>query len=161
MRGMITIRPVVACAGMLLAAWSAPVLAQAQYGYGYQQAESASDALERNVRTLATDPKDFNALIAAGKAAIQIGDPQAAAGFFAHSLSGLFVAQRGFVRSRRAQSIVHVDDLQDPGEYGDVRSHEAVGVSRAVGVLVMVANNWQHRTQGVQGLANVFTRNGM
>ena len=85
MRGMITIRPVVACAGMLLAAWSAPALAQAQYGYGYQQAESASDALERNVRTLATDPKDFNALIAAGKAAIQIGDPQAAAGFFARA----------------------------------------------------------------------------
>jgi hypothetical protein len=44
--------------------------------------ESAADALARNVRTLATNPKDFNALIAAGKAALKLGDTQAAAGFF-------------------------------------------------------------------------------
>ena len=86
MRGLFIIRPMFACAGMLLAASAAPALAQAQYGYGYQQAvESPSDALERNVRTLASDPKDFTALIAAGKAAIQIGDPTAAAGFFARA----------------------------------------------------------------------------
>ena len=52
MRGLFTIRPMFACAGMLIAASAAPALAQAQYGYGYQQAvESPSDALERNVRT--------------------------------------------------------------------------------------------------------------
>ncbi|HEX2803621.1 MAG TPA: hypothetical protein VHN55_06530 [Sphingomicrobium sp.] len=45
-------------------------------------AESAGDALARNVRTLAESPRDFNALVAAGKAALQLGDAQAAAGFF-------------------------------------------------------------------------------
>ena len=45
-------------------------------------AENASDALARNVRTLADDPKNFAALVAAGKAALDLGDAQAAAGFF-------------------------------------------------------------------------------
>lgn len=45
-------------------------------------AESAGDALARNVRRLADSPRDFNALVAAGKAALQLGDTQAAAGFF-------------------------------------------------------------------------------
>lgn len=44
--------------------------------------ESAGDALARNVRTLADDPKNFQALVAAGKAALDLGDAQAAAGFF-------------------------------------------------------------------------------
>jgi Flp pilus assembly protein TadD len=85
MQGIFTIRPVIACASLVLVASATPAFAQAQYGYGYQQAESPTDALERNVRTLASDPKDFTALIAAGKAAIQIGDPTAAAGFFARA----------------------------------------------------------------------------
>ena len=85
MRGLFTIRPIFACAGLLFAASAAPAIAQVQYGYGYQQAESPSDVLERNVRTLASDPKDFSALIAAGDAALQIGDPTAAAGFFARA----------------------------------------------------------------------------
>ena len=45
-------------------------------------AESPGDALARNVRTLADDPKNFQALVAAGKAALGLGDAQAAAGFF-------------------------------------------------------------------------------
>lgn len=45
-------------------------------------AESAADALARNVRILADSPRDFNALVGAGKAALQLGDTQAAAGFF-------------------------------------------------------------------------------
>jgi len=45
-------------------------------------AESASDALARNVHILAESPKNFAALVAAGKAALQLGDPQSAAGFF-------------------------------------------------------------------------------
>jgi Flp pilus assembly protein TadD len=62
-----------------------PVAAQAPYSSGYQQAESPSDALVRNVRTLASDPKDFGSLIGAGKAALDLGDAQAAAGFFARA----------------------------------------------------------------------------
>ena len=49
---------------------------------GFCQAENPSDALARNVRTLADHPKDFSALIAAGKAALRLGETQAAAGFF-------------------------------------------------------------------------------
>lgn len=45
-------------------------------------AESPADSLSRNIRTLADHPKDFNALIAAGRAALRLGDAQAAAGFF-------------------------------------------------------------------------------
>ena len=42
----------------------------------------AAATLARHLRTLATDPKDFNALIGAGNAALDLGDTQAAAGFF-------------------------------------------------------------------------------
>jgi Flp pilus assembly protein TadD len=45
-------------------------------------AESAADALARNVKILADSPRDFDALVAAGKAALRLGDTQAAAGFF-------------------------------------------------------------------------------
>ncbi len=61
-----------------LAAIPAQAFAQAAPVY----AESAADSLARNVRTLADNPKDFPALVAAGKAALQLGDAQAAAGFF-------------------------------------------------------------------------------
>ena len=45
-------------------------------------AESPADALARNIRILAESPKNFTALLSAGKAALQLGDAQAAAGFF-------------------------------------------------------------------------------
>lgn len=45
-------------------------------------AESPEDALSRNVRILADSPRNFNALVGAGKAALDLGDAQAAAGFF-------------------------------------------------------------------------------
>jgi len=47
--------------------------------------ESPAAALARYVRTLASDPKDFDTLIGAGKAALELGDAQAAAGFFARA----------------------------------------------------------------------------
>lgn len=60
----------------------APVAAQGGYAvYG----ETAAAALARHVRVLASDPKDFSALIGAGKAALDLGDTQAAAGFFARA----------------------------------------------------------------------------
>jgi Flp pilus assembly protein TadD len=68
------------CVGALLTA--APIAAQTSYG-GY--AETSSAALVRYIHMLASDPKDFNALIGAGKASLEIGDPQAAAGFFARA----------------------------------------------------------------------------
>jgi Flp pilus assembly protein TadD len=87
MRGVSRVRLLFACAGALT--FAAPALAAADgqplYGYGYAQAESPASALANYLRTLASDPKNFGALIGAGKAAIAIGDAQAAAGFFARA----------------------------------------------------------------------------
>jgi len=44
--------------------------------------ETPGAALARQMRVLATSPRDFNALIGAGHAALDLGDVQAAAGFF-------------------------------------------------------------------------------
>ena len=46
-------------------------------------AETPGTALSRYIRVLAGSPRDFNALVGAGRAALELGDVQAAAGFFA------------------------------------------------------------------------------
>jgi Flp pilus assembly protein TadD len=61
---------------------ASPVAAQGSYS---PYDESPTSALGRYVRTLASDPKDFEALIGAGKSALELGDVQAAAGFFARA----------------------------------------------------------------------------
>jgi Flp pilus assembly protein TadD len=61
---------------------SAPASAQTSYS---PYAETAAGALARYVRTLASNPTDFSALIGAGRAALALGDTQAAAGFFARA----------------------------------------------------------------------------
>lgn len=48
----------------------------------YAGVESPDAALARNLRILAVDPRNFQALNAAGRAALETGDTQAAAGFF-------------------------------------------------------------------------------
>jgi tetratricopeptide (TPR) repeat protein len=53
-----------------------PALAQAGYP------ESATDTLARNVKVLGSSPRNFDALIGAGRAALALGDTMAAAGFF-------------------------------------------------------------------------------
>ena len=79
MRGSVKTR----LATALLAA-SLASMASAQGSYSPYN-ESPATALARYVRTLATDPKDFETLIGAGKAALEMGDAQAAAGFFARA----------------------------------------------------------------------------
>jgi Flp pilus assembly protein TadD len=71
-----------ACAGGLAAVVAVPVSAQGSYS---PYNESAAAALARYVRALAEDPKDFQSLIGAGRAALELGDTQAAAGFFARA----------------------------------------------------------------------------
>ena len=56
--------------------------AYAQSGAIPTYAESPEDALARNVRLLAQSPRNFQALIAAGRAALATGDTQAAVGFY-------------------------------------------------------------------------------
>ena len=82
MRGLIQIRlsgAILACACALAAA-----SASAQGSYSPYD-ESPATALARYVRTLASQPNDFESLIGAGKAALEMGDAQAAAGFFARA----------------------------------------------------------------------------
>jgi hypothetical protein len=80
MRGIVKLRLLFACAGALSIA--VPAAAQTSVS---AYAETPSAALVRHIHTLASDPKDFGALIGAGKASLDIGDPQAAAGFFARA----------------------------------------------------------------------------
>jgi Flp pilus assembly protein TadD/cell division septation protein DedD len=77
---MICARATLLLSGIGLALAAIPAATSAQTVAVY--AESAGDALARNVRTLADRPKDFDALVAAGKASLKLGDSQSAAGFF-------------------------------------------------------------------------------
>src|SRR5690349_15190247 len=85
MRGLSHFRLVgalLACAGGVAAVMAVPAAAQGSYS---PYNETAAAALARYVRALADDPKDFNSLIGAGRAALELGDTQAAAGFFARA----------------------------------------------------------------------------
>lgn len=84
MRGSVKIRLAQGrLVGALLACALAGV-ASAQGSYSPYD-ESPATALSRYVRTLASDPKDFETLIGAGRAALEMGDTNAAAGFFARA----------------------------------------------------------------------------
>ena len=82
MRGLVKFRLAGALVACACALGSATVQAQGSYS---PYDESPAAALARYVRTLASDPKDFQTLIGAGKAALELGDPQAAGGFFARA----------------------------------------------------------------------------
>nr|NUR38052.1 hypothetical protein [Sphingomonas sp.] len=82
MRGLLHFRLAGALAACACALAAAPVSAQGSYS---PYNESPAAALARYVRTLASDPKDFDSLIGAGKAALALDDTQAAAGFFARA----------------------------------------------------------------------------
>jgi Flp pilus assembly protein TadD len=62
---------------------AAPASAQAATGGAFT--ERPDDALSRNLRALAADPKSVGALMGAGKAALELGDAQAALTFFARA----------------------------------------------------------------------------
>lgn len=82
MRGSVSFGLAGALVACACAIGGAPALAQGSYS---QFDESPTSALARYVRSLASDPKDFKSLIGAGKAALALGDTQAAAGFFARA----------------------------------------------------------------------------
>ena len=85
MRGILHMRFIgvlLACAGAAVVATAVPASAQGSYS-PYNEGPGA--ALARYVRTLASDPHDFSALVGAGRAALELGDTQASAGFFARA----------------------------------------------------------------------------
>ena len=82
MRGSLQFRLAGALLAGACALVGAPLGAQGSYS---PYNESPAAALARYVRTLASDPKEFDSLIGAGRAALELGDTQAAAGFFARA----------------------------------------------------------------------------
>ncbi|HEY8591715.1 MAG TPA: SPOR domain-containing protein [Sphingomicrobium sp.] len=84
MRGLLHIRSIGAlalCAGGLAAVVAVPAAAASYSPYD----ETAAAALARYVRALTHDSRDFQSLVGAGRAALELGDTQAAAGFFARA----------------------------------------------------------------------------
>ena len=84
MRGFVRISfigALLSCAGGLCAV-AVPASAQGSYS---PYDETAASALGRYVRALAQDPQEFQSLFGAGRAALELGDTQAAAGFFARA----------------------------------------------------------------------------
>ena len=82
MRGLLHYHLACALCASVCALGAAPALAQGSYS---PYDESPSAAMARYIRNLASDPKDFDSLIGAGRAALALDDPQAAAGFFARA----------------------------------------------------------------------------
>lgn len=72
---------ILSCVSLTLAATSMAAVAQPAAGAS-AAVESPSDALSRHLRVLAKTPRSFEALIGAGRAALELGDAQSAAGFF-------------------------------------------------------------------------------
>src|SRR5437764_13818118 len=70
------------CAGAAALLAAVPATAQGSYS---PYNEGPATAMARYVRNLASDPKDFDSLIGAGRAALEMDDTQAAAGFFARA----------------------------------------------------------------------------
>lgn len=69
---------ILTCVGVVLAVTPAQGNAQT---VAYQR-ENPTEALSRYLRVLASSPRDFQALLGAGRAALALGDTQSAAGFF-------------------------------------------------------------------------------
>lgn len=82
MRGSLKFRLAGALVACACALGGVPLAAQGSYS---PYDESPSAAMARYIRNLAADPKDFDSLIGAGRAALALDDPQAAAGFFARA----------------------------------------------------------------------------
>ena len=83
MRGLLHISVMGALlSGATVVITAAPAQAQGSYS---PYNESPAAALARYVHFLADDPKNFDSLIGAGRAALEMGDTQAAAGFFARA----------------------------------------------------------------------------
>src|SRR6266566_437894 len=71
------------------------------------------------------------------------------------------MAESRLVRTRGPQRVVYVHHLQDASEPGNTLAGERIGVSGAVEVLVMIADDGQHQTKRLQGAADVLSGNRM
>lgn len=113
-----------AARGAFLLAVAATVsITPAAAQYGAAISSDPSSRLADAMRTLAKSPKDFNALLAAGRASLEIGDTQSAAGFFGraeevHSASPWPAAGMGSLMVRMgdpASALTHFARAQQRG----------------------------------------------
>ena len=109
--------------GLVLGAASVPVSAQTAWR------ESAATALDRHIRVLARSPKDFLALIGAGKAALELGDSQAAVGFFGR-------ADEVFPSSPLPQAGMGAAMVADGDAYGAMRYFDRATQLRATPAII-------------------------
>ena len=72
--------------------------------------EAPSSALARHIRTLASSPNNVSALVGAGTAAVEVGDIQAALGFFARAEE--VAPHDGRVKAGMASAFVHNEQPQ-------------------------------------------------
>jgi Flp pilus assembly protein TadD len=70
-------------------------------------AETPGDALSRNLKVIAETPHNVGALIGAGKAALELGDPQAALTFFARAEQD--APQDGWVKKWMGSALVQLE----------------------------------------------------
>lgn len=76
-----------------------------------QLAERPSDRLSRYLRELSTDPSSLSALIGAGQAALDVGDGNAALGFFARADERS--PRNGQVKAGLARALLMTDNARD------------------------------------------------
>jgi Flp pilus assembly protein TadD len=76
-----------------------------------QYAERPADRLSRYLRELATDPTSLSALIGAGQAALEVGDGNAALGFFARADERS--PRNGQVKAGLARALLVVDNPRE------------------------------------------------
>jgi Flp pilus assembly protein TadD len=92
-----------------------------------QMAERPADRLSRHLRTLAADPTSLTALIGAGEAALDVGDGNAALGFFARADER--APRNGQVKAGLARALLMVDNPRQALKMFDAA--RSLGVSDA------------------------------
>lgn len=92
-----------------------------------QYADRPADRLSRHLRELAADPQNVNALIGAGQASLDVGDGNAALGFFARADEKN--ARNGQVKLGLARSLLMVDNPREALKMFDAA--RSLGVSEA------------------------------
>ena len=84
----------------------------------------------------------------------QLFIPESASRLVAHGHRRLLVAERWFIRTRRAQRIVNVHHLQNARQKRYLGRPKPIRIAAAVRVLVMMPDDRKHQPQRLQRTAN-------
>lgn len=92
-------------------AWAAPAATQMVQRVPTTNPADPANTLSAYLRTLAASPRDLNALLGAGQAALDVGDPNAALGFFARAEE--IQPSNGRVKAGLASALVLLEKPDD------------------------------------------------